>query len=91
MEKRQTTLVESVGLLFQTRVQFPPSPQYEKSLLIWGDFLYMVLGIEQSKPRLVARSILRNSQQRITEGNSRHTVTEYLNSLNVKLFLCLKY
>ena len=30
MELRQTKLVESVGLLFQTRVQFPPSPQYTK-------------------------------------------------------------
>jgi len=27
MENRQTKLVEAVGFLFQTRVQFPPSPQ----------------------------------------------------------------
>ena len=27
MENRQTKLVETVDLLFQTRVQFPPSPQ----------------------------------------------------------------
>lgn len=38
MELRQTKLVESVGLLFQTRVQFPPSPQYTKISPLRGDF-----------------------------------------------------
>jgi len=33
MEKRQTKLVESVELLFQTRVQFPPSPHKRISSL----------------------------------------------------------
>jgi len=41
MEKRQTKLVESVGILFQTRVQFPPSPQKMNKSALEADFFIL--------------------------------------------------
>lgn len=49
MEKRQTKLVDTVGFLFQTRVQFPPSPQYEKSLLYGEIFCIRCWGIDRRR------------------------------------------
>lgn len=73
MENRQTKLVESVDLLFQTRVQFPPSPQYTKISPLWGDFCIYGNGeIEQTEKRRRRVKVLKKIQQNFTEGNSLH-------------------
>ncbi len=49
MENWQTKLVDTVEILFQTRVQFPPSPQYTENLSLTGRFFVYMVVMEKLK------------------------------------------